>query len=630
MQGQPPLNRFINGGRPSLTPNGTMPNGVATGLPQASMQVGGGQPPAPFPMGVPGSQLNGIGGPPPTPNSSAPQPPNFQPMLPGQRPGMGPQRQAGMPFQSPTMAHSPQNTGGAPAQQQHSQPPMGQLGPSPHLAHMNRGMHPPNGPQGMPQSGMGGGQPTNTPTPSLQNLGRPPSRTATPGQNSMMVHASPSMASRQPPGSMVPNADIRQQTDMINGEIQRLNNSGALAAIRQEAGMADKELSHLTLDDKQRLLALARQRSRSVKPGQPGPNNAAAGPSGSNPSMQPPNQRNQPPQPSRPNKRNSTSPGEEHGELPRNESSPPDRKRVRRSPEQTSMTSMSYPHGPPPQGAHGSQAQMPNGMMRGPLVGQSMNGFQPGMANMTGMGNSPGMSMQPMGQMGMPHMGNAMSPGMNHQGQMITPQMQYQREAQYRQSMHNLHKNHPPGGISVMPGSAGSPASTDLPFNPSAAQGQGPPFSNALNNRMGSNKPMMPPPSPALNGSSKDQNGQLKDTKPNISNGHPEGSPRNQTISGQNQGNSSNTVQGGTAPPTPVPVPNQIMTAPSPSAMLGNAPPPPMNQPELFSTDFIQSVASSLDEFDSSMFRADGGDINFERDFGQWFNPDDVGSLDLK
>jgi len=59
---------------------------------------------------------------------------------------------------------------------------------------------------------------------------------------------------------------------------------------------------------------------------------------------------------------------------------------------------------------------------------------------------------------------------------------------------------------------------------------------------------------------------------------------------------------------------------------------PPMNSSmggptlgtELFATDFIQSVASSLDDFDPGMFRPDG-DINFEREFGQWFNhPDEV------
>jgi len=78
--------------------------------------------------------------------------------------------------------------------------------------------------------------------------------------------------------------------------------------------------------------------------------------------------------------------------------------------------------------------------------------------------------------------------------------------------------------------------------------------------------------------------------------------------------------------------------APSPSSILGSGPPMTTSsmggQPSLgtdmsgaiFSTDFIQSVASSLDEFDTSLFRPDG-DINFERDFGQWFNPDDVSGL---
>jgi collagen type III alpha len=205
----------------------------------------------------------------------------------------------------------------------------------------------------------------------------------------------------------------------------------------------------------QRIMTVARLRngSRNVKAGPSGANNAAAGPSGSNPSMQPPNQRNQQQQQQqqhhqqqqRGNKRNSTSPGEEvdfsvlsfetdaepppqHETLPRNDASPPDRKRVRRSPmgmdqQQQPLTSMSYPH-PPPQGPGGPQ-QMSNNMIRGPMGGPPMNGFphQPGL---TGMGANPGMSM-PMGQgMGVPQMGNAMSPGMNHPGSggMMTPQMQ--------------------------------------------------------------------------------------------------------------------------------------------------------------------------------------------------------------
>ncbi|KAK0489385.1 hypothetical protein IW261DRAFT_1444734 [Armillaria novae-zelandiae] len=51
----------------------------------------------------------------------------------------------------------------------------------------------------------------------------------------------------------------------------------------------------------------------------------------------------------------------------------------------------------------------------------------------------------------------------------------------------------------------------------------------------------------------------------------------------------------------------------------------------LFTPHFIQRVANLLDEFDPS-FPGSDGDINFERDFGQWFNhPDDVGgALDLR
>ncbi|KAK0466752.1 uncharacterized protein EV420DRAFT_1505159 [Desarmillaria tabescens] len=73
----------------------------------------------------------------------------------------------------------------------------------------------------------------------------------------------------------------------------------------------------------------------------------------------------------------------------------------------------------------------------------------------------------------------------------------------------------------------------------------------------------------------------------------------------------------------------------NPSSSNGGAPAPSSAPPDmsaaLFTPDFIQSVADSLDEFDPSFLRPDG-DIPFERDFGQWFNhPDDAGgSLDLR
>ncbi|KAK0215005.1 hypothetical protein IW262DRAFT_256943 [Armillaria fumosa] len=80
---------------------------------------------------------------------------------------------------------------------------------------------------------------------------------------------------------------------------------------------------------------------------------------------------------------------------------------------------------------------------------------------------------------------------------------------------------------------------------------------------------------------------------------------------------------------------NGALAPPSSSQLLGNPPSlngasvPPSTGTDmsaaLFTPGFIQSVADSLDEFDPSFLRPDG-DINFERDFGQWFNhPDNVG-----
>lgn len=179
-----------------------------------------------------------------------------------------------------------------------------------------------------------------------------------------------------------------------------------------------------------------------------------------------------------------------------------------------------------------------------------------------------------------------------------------------------------------MVGNAGSPPS-DPSFNGGGPGGPGPQFNGntggggagaGQNNRMGGGQKqpgMLPPPSPSL---SKDQSGPNKDNKP-------DGSPRNPPSSGQTP------TATGTAPPTPVPNnanppnPTQNM-APSPSPMMSSSAPTSTSLASdmgLFSHDFINSVASSLDDFDPSMFRPDG-DINFERDFGQWFSPDDVGA----
>lgn len=37
-----------------------------------------------------------------------------------------------------------------------------------------------------------------------------------------------------------------------------------------------------------------------------------------------------------------------------------------------------------------------------------------------------------------------------------------------------------------------------------------------------------------------------------------------------------------------------------------------------------------IDDFDQIFFRQDPGDLNFERDFGQWFNPGGDVTLDMK
>jgi hypothetical protein len=80
---------------------------------------------------------------------------------------------------------------------------------------------------------------------------------------------------------------------------------------------------------------------------------------------------------------------------------------------------------------------------------------------------------------------------------------------------------------------------------------------------------------------------------------------------------------GGQQQHNPGPRQAQGQISPSPSLLL----PDPLSS-NIFSTDFIQSVARSLDDFDPGIFRPDG-DIDFERDFGQWFNQDAMGGGSL-
>ncbi|KAF8187014.1 hypothetical protein K438DRAFT_1973195 [Mycena galopus ATCC 62051] len=85
----------------------------------------------------------------------------------------------------------------------------------------------------------------------------------------------------------------------------------------------------------------------------------------------------------------------------------------------------------------------------------------------------------------------------------------------------------------------------------------------------------------------------------------------------QNQGRQNNP----SAPPNLMMNPN---VNPGAINIVGFPLPAPSATENLFSREFIESVANGLDEFvDVGLFRGDG-DLDFERDFGQWFNPDDV------
>ncbi|KAG9313234.1 hypothetical protein JVU11DRAFT_6696 [Chiua virens] len=595
-------------------------------IPPVGRMINGNTAQMPFPIVGAGPQPNGIPIPSSTSTSVGPNPPqqNFTALLPSQRPTAPQHRpQNGVhPYQSPTIAHSPQNPGANSAPNPPN--PMNQLGPSPHMAHMVRGgMLPPN-------ANLASVPPTQTPP--FSQLARSPSRPGSPGQ---MMQPSPSLMDRQTPHPHESN---------LNGELGRLP-ANVVNAIRQELGIHDKEPQSLTYEEKNRIVNLARQRSSVRKPGPGGPQ-GPAGPSNIVPGMQLAGQRSgqpqpqqgppqqQPPQqlqqsqqqsqPTRVVKRNSTSPeGEVHFPWPiiNNESSPPDRKRVRRSSvsmDQAPGSIVGYPHQPhqPP-----PQQMMNGGMMRpgpGP-ISAGMNNFPahgpPGMTN-------PGIPM-PMGAAQMP--GNAMSPGMGRAPNMMG-------QIQYHQGVHAVTKGL--AMASLPGGGAGTPTPGDPPFNP----GPGQPFPGPQNNRLVQNKPMgmMPPPSPA-GGPPKEQ---PKDVKPGLNGA--EGSPRNQQLSnpvtgGQGPPNPGGGQQVNTAPPTPSATGSSI-TAPSPSAVVNGTPTlnpatqPTTSLPEVpanfLTTEFMQSVASTLDDFDTqALFRPEDTGINFEQDFREWFNPDD---LDMK
>jgi len=155
---------------------------------------------------------------------------------------------------------------------------------------------------------------------------------------------------------------------------------------------------------------------------------------------------------------------------------------------------------------------------------------------------------------------------------------------------------------------------------------------------------MPPPPSPGMNKAQ--QNGGDKPGEPG---NRPESSPGQGPQSGQqNPGQSqqplTTTPQQGQQPQQPQQLPQQQPPANQPGQGPPTNPapatpgaPPPMGAdatPGLI--DLPQSgmglneLWGDISDFDHPFLRQDPGDLNFERDFGQWFNPGGDVSLDMK
>ena len=230
----------------------SLPNGVPGPVPPLSAAhingIGpGGQPqsltaPSPYGPPNPAAQPNGIPGPPQAPPGGAPGQ-QFPGGMAG-RPPLGPQHQQrpnGPQYRSPTIAPSPQ--GNPP------QPPtgaMGQLGRSPHMSTMNRSaMPPPNGPQ-HPQGPGPVGSAHPTPTPSYQQLGRPPSSHDISSQNPMNSHRSPALAGRMPPGQDRSHMDNPWDTELANYPPEVLNDA------KRHTGLGDRDIQSMSNEEKVR------------------------------------------------------------------------------------------------------------------------------------------------------------------------------------------------------------------------------------------------------------------------------------------------------------------------------------------------------------------------------------------
>lgn len=141
------------------------------------------------------------------------------------------------------MAHSPQASGGGGPQPNPAVNMSGSMGQSQQMVPMNRGMLPPNGPQGMPgvRPMTGAHQ---TPQPAFQPLGPSPNQPGSPSQPGPLMAPSPSMASRQPPGMQQ-----QQLQEQMAKDMSRIDQN-SLHQLKAELNLGNKEDLSLTYDEK--------------------------------------------------------------------------------------------------------------------------------------------------------------------------------------------------------------------------------------------------------------------------------------------------------------------------------------------------------------------------------------------
>ena len=181
---------------------------------------------------------------------------------------------------------------------------------------------------------------------------------------------------------------------------------------------------------------------------------------------------------------------------------------------------------------------------------------------------------------------------------------------------------------------------TPTPGDPAVNPRQDPPgaFAGPPNSRVTQNKQptnMMPPPSPA-GGHPKEQvkGGNKPPGAPNGASHVVTTDPISQSPSTWcPKPLSSGNTQGSTVPPTPNGTYSSF-AAPSPWGVNGTPTINPAVQPtsnvlpdvpsNLLTHGFMQSVANTLEDFDPQVLFRQDDNINFEQDFREWFNPDDM------